>query len=150
MSETDFDFKGCWRLVDYEFTRSDGMVFHPWGEDPEGKFIVDEHGFMSAQIMRRGRPAFTGDSSDAEVMRKAYSGYMAYFGRTRLEPESGRLITRVEGSLNPNWVGGEQVRYFSFQDGRLTLRTPPIQAGEHEIKGRLTWVKEKGAEKRPR
>ena len=28
--------------------------------------------------------------------------------------------------LVPNWVGGDQVRYFDLQAGRLALKTPPI------------------------
>ena len=39
----------------------------------------------------------------------------------------------------PNWVGGEQVRFYELDGSRLVLRTPPIPFGDGELTGVLTW-----------
>ncbi len=66
-------------------------------------------------------------------------GYVAYYGHCQIDVEQQTLTTDVEGSLYPNWVGGQQVRYYELTDGQLVLKTSPIPFGEEEIIGVLTW-----------
>lgn len=140
MSDTNLEkFRGCWKLVSSEFKSSDGNVFQPYGEDPVGMSINDGKGHFSAQIMRRDRPKFEADPEDPEVLKAAYQGYLAYFGTTEVDEEKKMRTNHVEGALNPNWVGGDQIRYFEFSDGRLIFRTAPIKIGEFEVTGTLAW-----------
>jgi hypothetical protein len=37
----------------------------------------------------------------------------------------------VRGSSFPNWEGGDQVRIYNFEAGRLSLLTPPILSAGH-------------------
>jgi len=134
-------FVGCWKLISHEFKTSDGRVLHPWGDDPAGTVIFDNKGNFSAQIMRRDRPEFAADVPTDEEVRKAYGGYMAYFGTFEMDEKEKKLINHVEGSLNPNWVGGDQIRYYDFAGDKMTLTTAPIKAGALELVGTLVWEK---------
>ena len=144
-AETLRRLAGTWRLLSSEFRTSRGQVIYPLGEDALGQVILSESGHMSAQLLRAGRPNFGADSqfggTPDEVM-SAFMSYAAYYGRVELDLEQGRLITHVEGSLFPNWVGGEQVRFFVIDGDRLTLTTPPFPLGEEECVGVLSWQRE--------
>lgn len=135
---------GVWSLVSSKFHTSDGEVSYPLGEDAQGMAIFTESGYMSAQLMRRGRPPFaSGDqaSGTLEEVRSALQGYVAYYGPCEVDTEKRTLTTHVEGSMFPNWVGGEQVRFYELSENRLVLKTPPIPFGDGEITGVLTWEK---------
>lgn len=133
---------GVWRLVSSEFTTSSGKVIYPLGEDALGLAIFTESGYMSAQLMRQGRPAFaSGDQASAtpEEIQAALQGYVAYYGHCEVDVEQQTLTTHVEGSMYPNWVGGEQVRFYELSDTQLILKTSPIAFGDEEFTGVLTW-----------
>ncbi len=141
-AETAKGFAGVWRLISSEFRMSDGKVIYPLGEDALGQVIFSESGYMSAQLMRQARPGFaSGDqaSGTAEEIKAAFQGYVAYYGPCRIDVSEKTLITDVEGSLYPNWVGSKQVRFYELSDQRLILKTPPIPFGEGELTGVLTW-----------
>src|SRR4051812_3471506 len=81
-------------------------------------------GYMSAQLMRRDRPAYdragTGGGS-AEQMAAAASGYLCYSGPFELDEAAEVLRHHVDVSLLPNWVGGIQVRRAHLDGDTLTL-----------------------------
>ncbi len=133
---------GVWSLVKSEFRTDSGDTLYPLGEDAVGQAIFTADGFMSGQLMRRNRSRFEQDSqllgTEAEI-QEAFQGYIAYFGHCEIDAERRTITTRVDGSLFPNWVGGEQLRYFEFEDEQLVLTTPPIAIGDDHITGVLTW-----------
>jgi hypothetical protein len=51
----------------------------------------------------------------------------------------GAVVHHLEMSLNPNWIGVDQVRYFDLQGDRLTLKTPPMVVGGVERVSTLVW-----------
>jgi hypothetical protein len=52
-------FTGAWMLESYTEHPVDGPApFYPLGENAEGIIMYTPEGFMSAQIMRVGRPEF--------------------------------------------------------------------------------------------
>ena len=134
---------GAWQLVDYHFDTAEGRRFFPWGERPVGWFFLDEAGNMSAQIMHEKRPDMDHPPSEDQAAR-SYHSYVAYFGRTTVDLEGMTITTRVTGALNPDWVGRDQVRSFSFEGERLTLKTPPLAMGNTEITGTIIWEKLEG------
>jgi hypothetical protein len=74
---------GAWELVSYVVHPvAGGEDLYPFG-DTAGLIMCTPDGFMSAQLMRRGRPEFASgswfDASDDEL-RAAASGYIAYSG----------------------------------------------------------------------
>jgi len=133
---------GVWSLVSSEFRTSSGNVIYPLGEDALGQAIFTESGYMSGQLMRQGRPAFaSGDqaSGTPEEVQTALQGYVAYYGKCDVDVEQQTLTTHVEGSMYPNWVGSQQVRFYELSDTQLILKTPPIAFGDEEFTGVLTW-----------
>jgi len=133
---------GVWRLVSSEFRTTSGEVIYPLGEDAVGQAIFTESGHMSGQLMRRNRPVFASGSQASgtpEEIEAAMQGYVAYYGPCQIDVEQQTLTTDVEGSLFPNWVGGQQVRYYELTETQLILKTSPIAFGDDEIIGVLTW-----------
>ena len=141
-AQTVKQLAGVWHLVSSEFRTSSQDVIYPLGEDAQGLAIFSESGYMSAQLMRQNRPLFAaGDqaSGTPEEVQAALQGYVAYYGPCQVEVGQKTLTTQVEGSMYPNWVGGEQVRFYELTDSQLILKTTPIAFGEEKFTGILTW-----------
>lgn len=133
---------GVWRLVRSEFRTASGNVMYPLGEDALGQAIFTESGYMSGQLMRSSRPNFASNNQalgTPEEILQAFQGYVAYYGRCELDLNKQMITTHVAGSMYPNWVGGEQIRFYEFIGDQLVLRTPPIILGDEKITGVLTW-----------
>lgn len=74
---------GVWSLVTYTDEHEDSDDIFPFGSNPQGFLIYTPDGFVSAQLMKPGRPAF--HSSDwhhgtPEEYQAPGSGYIAYCG----------------------------------------------------------------------
>ena len=141
-AETIRQLTGVWRLVSSEFRTAGGTVIYPLGEDALGQAIFTESGYMSGQLMRRNRPHFaSGDQSSgtAQEIQAALQGYVAYYGPCEVDVENRTLTTHVEGSMYPNWVGADQVRFYELSGDQLILKTPPIAFGDEEFTGVLAW-----------
>jgi hypothetical protein len=94
--------------------------------------------------MRPGRaPVKRGDGA-TERVRAAYGGYLAYFGTFEVDSDGKGVVHHVEGSLIPEWVGGDQLRVLRFEGDRLVLSAEVVKAG-HKVQHVLTWEKSKGA-----
>ncbi len=135
-------FVGAWRLVSYEVQLANGSVRYPFGEVPVGLVIFMADGRMAAQLMRPDRPRFASDeqgSGTPDEIRQAFSGCVAYFGKCDIDEEARTLVTHVEGSLFPNWIGGAQVRTYEFRGDRLVLRPSTRTFEGQTITSELTW-----------
>jgi hypothetical protein len=136
------EFVGTWKLVSFEMRRSDGQTVYPFGRNIVGVGNFDAAGNMSAQLMSTDRPAFAINDQlkgTPEEVKAAFEGCISYFGTYEVNKEKGTVTSHVKGSLFPNWVGSDQVRFFEFSGNRVTLRTPPIQAGGITITALLIW-----------
>ncbi len=136
------ELAGAWRLVTSEFRTSSGQVIFPLGEDARGTFILAASGHMSAQLTASDRAPFVaGDprGGTGVEIAAAFGSYIAYYGTVELDAGRGTFVTHVEGSLFPNWVGGDQLRYYEFNADRLILRTPPFDSGGVTFVGVLEW-----------
>lgn len=133
---------GSWDLVRLENHASDGSVTRPFGDSPVGRITYTADGQMSAHIMRAGRQPFAaGDlygGSDTEKLA-AYDGYVAYYGSFSLDSTQHVVTHHVRGSLFPNWVGGEQQRFYSIVGDELTLSTRPFTAHGQEVTAHVLW-----------
>lgn len=133
---------GTWRLVSFESRTTGGEIRHQLGRAPRGQLLYDVAGHMSAQLMDPERSQFaSGDlarGSDTEV-RAAMVGYIAYYGTYTLDLSRGVVTHHVQGALFPNWVGGDQVRYFKLDGNWLTITTPPIRIGGEDSTTVLVW-----------
>jgi len=128
---------GNWRLVAYETVDEAGRTAKPYGE-AVGRLTYDDRGNMSGQVMRPNRARVELGEGNAQQVRAAYIGYIAYFGTYEVDPQGGRVVHHVQGSLNPAWVGGDQVRAMRFDGDRLVLSAEVRKAGQM-VTHTLTW-----------
>ena len=74
-----------------------------------------------------------------EEVRKAFEGYIAYYGTYEVDESSGRFTHHVKNSLFPNWIGDIQTRIFEFEGDRLRLNTEPIKGKRGDLTVTLLW-----------
>lgn len=138
---------GTWQLVRWEITYGDGRApTLPFGAEASGLIQYTSDGGMSACIARGGRGRLSSDSvrSAPEAERlAAFESYFQYAGAYEIREVDGQqqVVHRVTHSLNPNFVGTQQVRNMSFApDGGLTLSAsdtvPGTDVARHH---RLIW-----------
>ena len=144
MTEAD-KFVGVWRLLSLEYRADDGAIVEsPYGVEPEGTIMYDSLGNMSAQIARKDRPRFSSAdrmAGSADEKKSAFETYVAYFGRYRVDEHERTVTHEVQQALFPNRTGSQQVRYYTFADRKLTLRTPPFQYLGKRVTAVLSWDK---------
>jgi hypothetical protein len=128
---------GSWRLVSYETRDPKGRRGEPYAA-AVGRLTYDERGNMSGQVMRPGRARVQVGKGNAQTVRAAYIGYIAYFGSYEVAPDGTSVVHHVVGALNPEWVGGTQVRKLRFDGDRLVLSADVRKAGEI-VTHTLTW-----------
>lgn len=135
-------FVGAWKLLSSEMRTSTGEVLYPLGPDCAGSLLFDASGVLSANLMRPDRPPFaSGDilrGTDEEI-RAAYQGYVAFWGNYKFDEAKRELTYVITGSLFPNWVGHTNLRFYEFEENRLTFRTPPFLMAGTELVGVLIW-----------
>lgn len=134
---------GVWSLVGYINEQSSREEIHPFGLAPQGFLIYTPDGFVSAQLMRTGRPTFR--SSDwhrgtAEEYQASGSGYIAYCGTFEVDEEQAMVTHIPSVSLLPNLIGGRQCRTIDLEGDRLVLRASgaPVGGGLF-VTSRLVW-----------
>jgi hypothetical protein len=137
---TDNPFLGTWRLISWENRDETGQLGYPLGPDATGFITYTADGFMFAQIMAANREPLATQNpfggGDAEAAAAARN-HMSYCGR--YEVQNGEVIHQVAVSSFPNWVGGEQLRFYKFEDEKLILSAPPFQTRKGEITTFLIW-----------
>ena len=135
---------GTWKLVAIEERDGSGKRVVPldFGSEPAGMLMYDAAGNMSAQAMRRGRPRLETEDvhrAPAEQVKAAFTGYAAYFGTYEVNERESIVVHHVEGSMLPNWEGGDQRRKFTLLGDKLILEPPAFQAKGESRSRRLTW-----------
>jgi hypothetical protein len=131
---------GTWRLISIEAKKSSGEVaYWPFGKDPVGIIMYDK-GRMCAQLMRPGRPAI-GSHSPKDIT-VAFDGYIAYCGTYTIDEKEGTVTHHATMSLIPEWVGGDQKRFYQFSGRFLVLKTPPILDAGQTLVSWITWERD--------
>ena len=134
---------GRWRLVSLSAQTDGGEVAYPFGQQPEGSAVLTAGGWMTGMLAVRDRPNLSTDDlvlASEEERALAFSTYIAYCGTYEIDGDV--LITRVAMSMFPNWVGGEQKRYFELSGDELVLRTLPVQVRGDVVVNEVRWVRE--------
>jgi hypothetical protein len=49
------------------------------------------------------------------------------------------VIHRIQASLIPNWIGGEQLRFWTLDGDTLTIATPPLRLDGRPQVSTLVW-----------
>ena len=136
---------GRWTLQHYEWRYEDGAVRLPFGETPYGQLMYLPDGFMSVQITRPHRLAFaSGDwlRGTPDEIRAAYESYLAYCGKYSVDVAAGTVTHHISACTIPNWTGIDMIRYFTLEDNRLTLNSPPLLLGGGVRRGLLIWERD--------
>jgi len=128
---------GAWRLVSYQTLDGAGRRGEPYAA-AVGRLTYDDRGNMSGQVMRPDRARVEVGIGNAQSVRAAYIGYIAYFGSYEVAPDGATVVHRVDGALNPEWVGGTQVRKLRFDGDRLVL-SADVRKGADIVTHTLTW-----------
>ena len=128
---------GSWRLVSYQTLDGAGRRGEPYAA-AVGRLTYDDRGNMSGQVMRPDRARVEVGIGNAQLVRAAYIGYIAYFGSYEVAPDGATVVHRVEGALNPEWVGGTQVRKLKFDGDRLVL-SADVRKGVDIVTHTLIW-----------
>jgi lipocalin-like protein len=128
---------GSWRLVSYETRDAAGRTARPYG-DAVGRLSYDALGNMAGQVMRPNRAPVQLGTGAAQQIRAAYIGYIAYFGTYEVAPDGRSVTHHVEGALNPEWVGGDQVRRLRFEGEQLVLSADVLK-NDDVVTHQLTW-----------
>lgn len=119
---------GVWRLVTYKALDPDsGTVIEPFGPAPKGVLHYTTGGRMSALLTAGDRKRFSAGNrinAPAAERAEAFATSSAYAGTYTLEGD--RVTHHVEIATNPDWVGGDQLRYPKIEGNRLTITTPPL------------------------
>jgi Lipocalin-like domain len=138
---------GTWHLVRWEIAYADGRAnTYPYGDAATGMIQYTADGYMSACIARPDRPGLASASvrSAPEAERlAAFESYFQYAGPYELRNSEGRaqVVHSVTHSLNPNFVGSQQIRNMDFSDdGALTLSASDFVPGTSVARHhRLIW-----------
>ena len=150
MNEAQNPLLGTWQLVRWEITYGDGRAPSlPFGAQATGLILYAADGWMNACIARGGRARLSSESvrsaPEGECLA-AFESFFQYAGRYEIRTNSGQqqVVHSVTHSLNPNFVGTQQVRNMSFAaDGELTLSAsdtvPGIDVARHH---RLIWARQ--------
>jgi hypothetical protein len=129
---------GVWKLLSVDLINEDRHpIAQPMGSNPLGRLVVSPEGYVSVLVTNPdlGREAFKDgvewrqatDTAIATVARAATS----YSGPFYFSSEVGTpiFITKVEAALDPNWIGTDQAREFSFREenGKKILVLVPVK-----------------------
>ena len=131
-----------WRLLDCYGKWTDGRITYPYGEKAEGQLMYNDHGNFSGQIAGSGRPAFESGNllkGTPEEIKKAFEGYIAYYGTYEVDELNSLVTHNVENGLFPNWVGDIQTRNYEFEGDNLRLNTQPIKGAKADLTVTLLW-----------
>lgn len=117
---------GAWKLIEYsiEDKNKNGEKFYPMGKDATGFIMYTPDGYMSAQMMASGRPAYADGhlhTGTVDEMAKAAKGYMAYSGPYEVEEATNTLYHHMEVSMNPTWLGQTQKRFVKLEGDTITI-----------------------------
>ena len=120
---------GTWKLVEFAGT-IDGQPVTPLNA---GRLTYDASGQVSLHMMVQERQKFVSvkkRQSTKDEAKAAFDGYVAYFGRFRVDEANGVVIHQIEGSIFPNEIGKESIRFYELSGDRLTLRVTSLVDGK--------------------
>jgi hypothetical protein len=114
---------GLWKTVSLE-TEYQGTSEkdYPLGKNPTGYAMYTPDGRMWSIVTSEGREAPKTDQDRSELFKSMF----AYTGTYRVEGD--KVITKVDVSWNPAWVGKEQIRTFKIDGDRLQHISDWMQA----------------------
>lgn len=127
-----FPLQGTWTLAAADKILPDGETTRDYGENPQGRLVVDASGRYSLQIFKSERLHFASDSkADGSVdeIRSAVMGSSTHYGTMTIDERAEVLVFSIVGSSFPNWEGTTQRRQYKLDGAELRYKVPPRADG---------------------
>jgi hypothetical protein len=135
---------GTWKLLSASTRTASGeRDGSPYGVDPVGFLTYTANGRVTALISYGGRKRLSilsaggGSQAQIEEQADAFKTFLAYGGRYTVTGDE--VIHHVEISSIQNYVDKDLVRTVKFEDGRITLVTPPTPVNGKIQTVELVW-----------
>jgi hypothetical protein len=135
---------GIWKLISVT-EADDSTISYPFGQEVGGLLMIDPSGYYSAQLMNMKRPSFKSPDPRAgtsEEIKMAFEDYLGYYGTYDLDEIKKVITWHVKGSLWPNLIGRDQLRYYELNGNRMILRAPVFFSGKDRVIN-LVWERVK-------
>jgi hypothetical protein len=114
---------GLWKVISFETEFQATSEREPvLGKNPMGYVMFTPEGRIWSIVTGEKREAPKTDQDRAALFKNMF----AYTGMYRVEGD--KLITKVDVSWNPAWLGTEQVRFFKIDGDRIQHFSPWIPA----------------------
>lgn len=136
---------GAWRFEKETLSRPDGTPIEETAIPSAGFLVYTSDGFLSVQILPRGRQWTAGRPSYDELRATLDEG-TSYAGRYELDPQSHTVTHQVEVCLDPAYEGKRLVRRYAFEGDALLLSGDATANGQ-PIRFTIKWVRASGGTK---
>jgi hypothetical protein len=133
---------GVWTLDAYTEMQEGFPDVQPFGPRPEGLLIYTPDGFVSAQLMKPGRPLLSSGEWNAgapEEYREIGRDYIGYCGHYQVDEDHTMVIHLPTVALVPNLIAQKQPRHVELSGDRLILTASHTRSDGASISSRLEW-----------
>jgi hypothetical protein len=132
-------FVGMWRLVSHPQRLADGTT----RQSPQSvaRIVITDTGHMCFVGMDPNRPGrkSPGAPTPEEALQEV-RGFAAYCAAVELHAKEGFIIQHREVDENPNGVGSNHKRWFTFEGtNRLSLRIDTAELNPPVVEDTLIW-----------
>ncbi len=128
---------GVWALQSANFEFQDGGgAIDIYGPGPTGRAIFAPEFRMIVLITANGRKS----PETPEETAAAFGSMLAYSGVFRFS-EPGTIVTDVDISWFPAWVGTQQVRHVDVEGDHLTIRSDPQAHPAFDQRVGVAWLR---------
>ncbi len=121
---------GVWKLISYTAIDPDTKeTIYPFGKGATGYILYTAGGRMAALLQADNRKTFSAGNrinAPVEERAEAFSTATAYSGRYTYDAAKKQMTHHVEVSVNPDWVGKDQLRFPVIEGNKLIINTPPL------------------------
>ncbi|TJY35935.1 lipocalin-like domain-containing protein [Pontimicrobium aquaticum] len=141
VKKTD-SFIGSWSLVSITNIYQNGTKVQPYGEQPDGLLIFDEHGNYAIQILKKNRPLIASgnkNTSTPEENAEIVKGFNAHYGYYFIDTGTKTISFNVLHASFPNWENKVQKRTYSYNNDVLKYIVTNTTQGGKSVVAEVVW-----------
>jgi hypothetical protein len=138
--DTTRQLAGSWKLTSWTIQIIGGDVTEPFGRNAKGRALITPDGYAAFVIAAANRKPAANDAESAALLKTL----MVYTGPFIIEND--KFTTKVDISWNELLTGQDQVRFFTLEGDKLTIRTAEQASAVYpgkKVVGTLTWERER-------
>ncbi|MCP4180658.1 MAG: lipocalin-like domain-containing protein [bacterium] len=130
---------GSWRLQNFNTEDESGNIFYPLGKSVDGLIMYTSDGYMSANIIALSMKECISEGINLKNLHQGKGSYLSYSGSYTLHED--RVIHHVKVSLIPEWIDGDQERFYRIENNKLTITSFTENKDGSVFKHTLIWKK---------